>query len=139
MQEVNFFTMLSIVQSCQELQGQRIHPIVKEVNNFQPPKESKRTNYMTIFKGIVPGEISLEKIDPITFIYLYLIPYDPIVILWCILGTKWCGIDDIANSYFDLGKEADADKCCRAHDHCPMKIKALGSSYGIKNNHPYTK
>ena len=61
-QEVNFFTMLSIVQSCQELQGQRINPIVKEVDNFQPPKESKRTNYMTIFKGIVPGDISLENI-----------------------------------------------------------------------------
>ena len=65
-QEVNFFTMLSIVQSCQELQGQRINPIVKEVDNFQPPKESKRTNYMTIFKGIVPGEISLENIGPLS-------------------------------------------------------------------------
>ena len=61
--------MLSIVQSCQELQGQRINPIVKEVDNFQPPKESKRTNYMTIFKGIVPGEISLENIDPINLLH----------------------------------------------------------------------
>ena len=69
MQEVNFFTMLSIVQSCQELQGQRINPIVKEVDNFQPPKESKRTNYMTIFKGIVPGKISLENIDPINLLH----------------------------------------------------------------------
>ena len=55
------------------------------------------------------------------------------------LGTKWCGINDIANDYFDLGKEFELDKCCRAHDHCPMKIKAFGSSYGVKNNHPYTK
>ena len=69
-QEVNFFTMLSIVQSCQELQGERINHVVKEVNNYKPPKKSKRTNYMTIFKGIVPGEISLEHIDPVTFQYL---------------------------------------------------------------------
>ena len=67
MQEVNFFTMLSIVQSCQELQGERINQVVKEVGNFKPPKDSKRTNYMTIFKGIVPGGISLENKDPITF------------------------------------------------------------------------
>ena len=60
--------MIKIVQSCEGLQGERINQIVKEVDNFQPPKESKRTNYMTIFKGIVPGEISLEYTDPITIL-----------------------------------------------------------------------
>ena len=59
--------MLEIVQSCEGLQGERINHVIKDVNSFQPPKESKRTNYMTIFKGIVPGEISLEKREPTTF------------------------------------------------------------------------
>ena len=31
------------------------------------------------------------------------------------------------------------DKCCRAHDHCPVKVKSFSTNYGAKNNHPYTK
>ena len=31
------------------------------------------------------------------------------------------------------------DKCCRAHDHCPVKIKAFSSNYGATNYHVYTK
>ena len=31
------------------------------------------------------------------------------------------------------------DKCCRAHDHCPIKIKAFSSNYGATNYHVYTK
>lgn len=107
-QEVNFDTMLSIVQSCQELQAERFNGSLKQGHNSQFNKEPESLNFFTLFKGIVPG-------------------------------TKWCGINDIANDYFDLGKEFELDKCCRAHDHCPMKIKAFGSSYGVKNNHPYTK
>ena len=31
------------------------------------------------------------------------------------------------------------DKCCRAHDHCPVKVKAFSNSYGATNYHLYTK
>ena len=53
-------------------------------------------------------------------------------------GTKWCGVNDIANNYFDLGESYPVDKCCRAHDHCPMKIKPFSSNYGVRNYRPYT-
>jgi len=54
-------------------------------------------------------------------------------------GTKWCGINDIADSYHDLGQDFRVDKCCRAHDHCPVKVKAFSNSYGATNYHLYTK
>lgn len=54
-------------------------------------------------------------------------------------GTKWCGLGDIANEYSDLGTERTLDKCCRAHDHCPTKLKALRSGYGLVNWSFYTK
>ncbi|XP_040570671.1 uncharacterized protein [Lepeophtheirus salmonis] len=54
-------------------------------------------------------------------------------------GTKWCGINDIAVNYHDIGDEGELDRCCRAHDHCPVKVKAFQSNYGTFNFHPYTK
>jgi len=54
-------------------------------------------------------------------------------------GTKWCGPGDIAESYEDLGPLADADKCCRAHDHCPIKVKGLSTAHGLVNFSFYTK
>merc|ERR1712062_910305 len=54
-------------------------------------------------------------------------------------GTKWCGINDIAQSYHDLGQDFRVDKCCRAHDHCPVKVKPFSSNYGANNYHLYTK
>ena len=48
--------MLSIVQSCQELQNERINNSIKEHHNPQVPKEPKSSNIFTIFKGIVPGK-----------------------------------------------------------------------------------
>ena len=54
-------------------------------------------------------------------------------------GTKWCGVNDIANDYHDLGRDFQLDKCCRAHDHCPIKIKPFTTNFGIHNYSPYTK
>ncbi len=54
-------------------------------------------------------------------------------------GTKWCGYNDIALNYHDLGDDFALDKCCRAHDHCPVKIKAFTTNFGVRNYHPYTK
>ena len=56
-QEVNFHTMLSIVQSCQELQNERMNYSLKQQHNSKVPKEPKDTNIFTIFKGIVPGKL----------------------------------------------------------------------------------
>lgn len=61
--------------------------------------------------------------------------------LWSgiIPGTKWCGLGDIASSYEDLGSQVAVDLCCRAHDHCPVKLKAFRSGYGLVNFSLYTK
>ncbi|XP_057665957.1 phospholipase A2 hemilipin [Diorhabda carinulata] len=54
-------------------------------------------------------------------------------------GTKWCGTGDIARDYFDLGAESTVDMCCRAHDLCPIKIRAYSQKYNLTNNSLYTK
>lgn len=54
-------------------------------------------------------------------------------------GTKWCGTGDIARDYFDLGAEPTVDMCCRAHDLCPIKIRAYSQKYNLTNNSLYTK
>eukprot|EP00795_Rhopilema_esculentum_P007511 gene7511-13291_t len=49
-------------------------------------------------------------------------------------GTKWCGHNDIAKSYNDLGKYRKTDMCCRTHDkHCSLRIKAFQKKYGLIN------
>ena len=32
-------------------------------------------------------------------------------------------MDDIADNYYSLGEDWRVDKCCRGHDHCPVKVK----------------
>ncbi|XP_003741194.1 uncharacterized protein LOC100899916 [Galendromus occidentalis] len=54
-------------------------------------------------------------------------------------GTKWCGAGHLARNYFDLGSEVLVDKCCRAHDHCPIKVRPWQFGYGERNYSPYTK
>ncbi|KAL3227937.1 hypothetical protein MRX96_003875 [Rhipicephalus microplus] len=54
-------------------------------------------------------------------------------------GTKWCGLGDIASSYEDLGSQVTVDVCCRAHDHCPVKLKAFRTGYDLVNFSLYTK
>lgn len=45
----------------------------------------------------------------------------------------------MATKYNDLGTEKNVDRCCRAHDLCPTKIKAFRSRYGLVNWSLYTK
>lgn len=37
------------------------------------------------------------------------------------------------------GTEMNMDSCCRAHDLCPIKIRAYEAKYNITNNSLYTK
>ena len=39
------------------------------------------------------------------------------------VGTNWCGKGNVAENYHDLGRWSENDRCCRAHDYCPMQIK----------------
>lgn len=54
-------------------------------------------------------------------------------------GTKWCGLGDQASSYNDLGPKHRIDICCRAHDHCPIRLKPFRNDYGVLNIALYTK
>jgi len=54
-------------------------------------------------------------------------------------GTKWCGLGDQAGNYNDLGPKHRIDICCRAHDHCPIRLKPFRNDYGVLNIALYTK
>lgn len=73
-------------------------------------------------------EISTEDIFSILAIKRGLLP-----------GTKWCGLGDRASGYNDLGSKQQIDICCRAHDHCPIRLKPFRGDYGIYNMAFYTK
>ena len=59
-------------------------------------------------------------------------------ILQLFSGTKWCGHSHIADNYNDLGEHRETDKCCRAHDKCPRKVKGFRIKYGYFNWRPNT-
>lgn len=48
-------------------------------------------------------------------------------------GTKWCGAGNIAVDASDLGRLAQVDACCRAHDQCEHSIPGWSSRYGLNN------
>ena len=72
-------------------------------------------------------------------------------------GTLWCGVNDIAPDFSSLGVDRELDRCCRAHDHCPVKVggeyvdwsrvnsspgpqvKPFRTKYGVLNLDLYTK
>ncbi|XP_014209129.1 phospholipase A2-like, partial [Copidosoma floridanum] len=54
-------------------------------------------------------------------------------------GTKWCGTGDIAENYHDLGWATNIDRCCRAHDLCPVKIRSFKSRYNLSNLSFYSR
>jgi len=48
-------------------------------------------------------------------------------------NTLWCGLGDRASNYSQLGSEYMVDSCCRAHDHCPIRLKPFAADYGLIN------
>ncbi|XP_074598478.1 acidic phospholipase A2 PA4-like [Brevipalpus obovatus] len=54
-------------------------------------------------------------------------------------GTKWCGLGNQAKNFHDLGSEADVDRCCRAHDHCPRRMEAFEAENGVINFSLFTR
>jgi len=53
-------------------------------------------------------------------------------------GTKWCGPGDDSEDYGDLGPLENTDKCCRAHDNCPVHILPFTTKYHYFNYRPWT-
>ncbi|XP_060078399.1 uncharacterized protein LOC132557891 [Ylistrum balloti] len=49
-------------------------------------------------------------------------------------GTRWCGFGNIADDVFtNLGEHQHTDSCCRSHDLCEPKIRALQKRYYYNN------
>lgn len=48
-------------------------------------------------------------------------------------NTLWCGLGDRASNYSEIGPEYKVDTCCRAHDHCPVRLKPFTTDYGLVN------
>ncbi|XP_066596934.1 phospholipase A2-like [Prorops nasuta] len=55
------------------------------------------------------------------------------------IGTKWCGPENKADHYHDLGQNVNIDRCCRRHDLCPVKIRPNDTKYNLTNTGEYTK
>ncbi|CRK99006.1 CLUMA_CG012173, isoform B [Clunio marinus] len=56
-----------------------------------------------------------------------------------IQGTLWCGPGSIAKNYSDIGRHAEEDKCCRAHDHCYPQIAPGECLKSICNHGSFTR
>ncbi|XP_033748544.1 uncharacterized protein LOC117333382 [Pecten maximus] len=49
-------------------------------------------------------------------------------------GTRWCGFGNIADDvYTNVGEHQQTDSCCRSHDLCEPKIRALQRRYYYNN------
>lgn len=44
-----------------------------------------------------------------------------------------CGSDLSVRAAAAAGEFAEADSCCRVHDHCPLVIHAFSSKFGYTN------
>ncbi|CDW53379.1 Group 3 secretory phospholipase A2 [Trichuris trichiura] len=53
-------------------------------------------------------------------------------------GTYWCGTGTRAKSADQFGEHAEADKCCRDHDQCPMTINSFSQKYKLINPFAFT-
>ncbi|GLG99291.1 Phospholipase A2 [Gryllus bimaculatus] len=110
---------LSSINKAIPISLKEMRELMHECKDLEPPDGA---NNKTI--GDSPNP---QKIDPWS------------IITGIVPGTKWCGNGDIASTYFDLGYFTEVDKCCRAHDICPVKVRGFETRYNIKNVSFYTK
>ncbi|KAF6203896.1 hypothetical protein GE061_002233 [Apolygus lucorum] len=101
-----------------KLKFDQMMDLMKRCHQLPEPIKSKKS---------ISHNAAREASQPRTFSSLAVFP-----------GTKWCGSGDLADNYFDLGTETAVDKCCRAHDICPVKILGRSELYGLKNEGLFT-
>lgn len=53
-------------------------------------------------------------------------------------GTLWCGFGNSANHSDQLGIFPTTDRCCRAHDQCPLVIEPFKTRFGLFNFRLYS-
>lgn len=93
--------------------------VKKVVNVFQKPETQGLDTNTTFFSGVV------NKFKAyVQFVYP---------------GTLWCGEGDVAGKSTQLGRFAEADKCCRNHDQCHKYIEKGQKKYGLENTGMFTR
>ncbi|CAG9860053.1 unnamed protein product [Phyllotreta striolata] len=107
---ITFMEMITLMNQCKQLEDRR----------EKMKSEQSKNNTMTTNEG--------RKLSNPFTLFSGIVP-----------GTKWCGTGDIAKDYYDLGEDKMVDVCCRAHDLCPVKIRAYTKKYSLMNNSLYTK
>ncbi|XP_015794174.1 phospholipase A2 [Tetranychus urticae] len=95
-----------------------------------PIDEDSFNTLVKTCNGLKPS--SILSLEPLTNIF------DLASDLLIAPGTKYCGPGNRSSSYDDLGRRVELDKCCRAHDNCPMSIGGFQSKYGLTNPQAYT-
>ncbi|XP_059483346.1 uncharacterized protein LOC132201305 [Neocloeon triangulifer] len=113
--EINFEEMMGLMDSC--------HQLTTPTLEQQPEARQISRNARRVPRNLLTNAFS----NPVA-IFSGIVP-----------GTKWCGTGDIAATYYDLGFETDLDRCCRAHDLCPIKLRSYQTKYTITNNSIYSK
>ncbi|CAG0897579.1 unnamed protein product [Darwinula stevensoni] len=53
-------------------------------------------------------------------------------------GTRWCGAGTTANYFDQLGTDTAVDRCCRAHDFCPIYVEKGTAAFGVYNSNGFT-
>lgn len=125
--------MVRIIAQCK---GTKMTKAIKSLKKEADYHSNSGTwsKHKTLLKGIFPGiydtKVVLSKIYPGYVQGCDKLPY--------LSGTKWCGLNDIAKDYNDLGGITDVDKCCRAHDFCPMNLAGFKKLGKDRNWNPYT-
>ncbi|XP_075744981.1 uncharacterized protein LOC119160108 isoform X2 [Rhipicephalus microplus] len=126
-QQVEFPTMLSLISKCRDL-----HDWSASTNS------TPQWSASSIWSGIIPA---MHQLGPQKRCFAVSARHPSSGAMRAVAnaGTKWCGLGDIASSYEDLGSQVTVDVCCRAHDHCPVKLKAFRTGYDLVNFSLYTK
>lgn len=121
-----------------------------QLANSMRPTQSSNASLLDIFNGVLnrldPRAQSLRQqanqvgnlrptqnqTDPMRG-YLSYISNGISMINGIVPNTLWCGLGDRAANYSELGVEYKLDACCRAHDHCPIRLRPWTSDYGLIN------
>lgn len=134
--EISFKDMIKLMYQCEliDKNEEKNEPYAAALTSDQSVQESRSSLFnnqfesISLLSGIIPGRFIKYFFSTLKFISNNTIQ-----------GTKWCGTGDIAETYHDLGSEANVDRCCRTHDLCPSKVRAYQKRYNLENDSLYTK
>lgn len=109
---MDYMTLVDVNELCRLLDFERLRASAKQ--QLQAPSQSQMSLTQLIFSSLYDFRN-------------FILP-----------GTFWCGRGDKANNYWEVGPLAEVDLCCREHDHCPVRMEAGETNYGLTNSKAIT-